>query len=76
MPLEAPYVAAATAVEQFAEEETLDGRVLDYTGAWLFRCLLFALLFGCLLGCLLFTWLLVVWLARICSPESEIMVPN
>ena len=44
--------------------------------AWLFGCLLFAWLFGCLLGCLLFTWLLVVWLARICSPESEIMVPN
>jgi hypothetical protein len=33
-------------------------------------------LFGCLLGCLLFTWLLVVWPARICSPESGIMVPN
>ena len=32
MPLGAPYVAAPTAVEQFAEEETLDGRVLDNTG--------------------------------------------
>jgi len=39
VPLGASYVAAATAVEQFAEEETLDGRVLDYTGfflSWVF----------------------------------------
>ena len=40
MPFGAPYVAAATAVEQFAEEESLDGRVLDYTGVFVCECFL------------------------------------